>query len=253
MPNIQIFRKENLQMKTRSLLALSLVSLVSLVGCGKSSGRSYKAERDFCYFLSGNLIQGVELEDIDYGPKAVYEGKDAAGNPIYGGGASFFTVWYDTETESVAIEDMYYTIAYSLDETTGDPVAPAITDIIEYLEGDLQNLTQAYVNYIKSEDPSFSGVVRSEGGEDYCVATEGAGKDKVDSILGIYFMEDSESGKEFLIFIEADCYYYSQAELVEMYGDEYEEAKEYYHWKFTEFDDKEYLKVLSFSIDVMPY
>ena len=242
-------------MKKSSLLALPLVSLVTLVGCNQGSGKSYKVHKQLCFEVSSYLFDDVELDDIDAGPKAVYEGEGQ-----YTGGANFYAEFYTgTRDGQATLDEFYYTIAYVYNEQAERFDKPNISQAIEDLaqsEYPLVNYTSEMVSYQQSQGYMKDFVVRGEADEPYSTYSKGTDAKEQSTILGIYVFGDFE----YICWVEIDHMFIGRQEMIEMYKKYgYTEAdyvqdmevKAGVEYKSFAGDTEQYLECVAVSIDVL--
>lgn len=155
-------------MKKSSLITVALASLVALVGCNKQptpKKEKYPEEKSIVSACVSAFFGDEVLDYIETGDEAVYLGKDEEGNPVYGPGASFDVIFWDTqdaetgETTVYSLGSIIGFIGYNVVEE--EYAAPDITAVMEEAELNFNYTAYAW-NY-----PSF---IHNEGGEDYLIA-----------------------------------------------------------------------------------
>ena len=157
-------------MKKSSLITVALASLVALVGCNKQpSGpkEKYPEEKSIVSTCVSTFFGDDVLDYIETGDDAVYLGKDEEGQPVYGPGASFDVIFWDSqdevtgETTVYSLEKIIGLIGYNYDSETGEYAEPDISGVME--EAELN------YNYTSTAWP-YAAYIHDEGGEDYLMA-----------------------------------------------------------------------------------
>lgn len=181
-------------MKKSSLLAISLVSLVSLVGCNKpSGGNKYAKQTKIVSNVVSEFFGSDAVEYVDYGPEAVSIGDDEeTGEEIYGPGASFNVFLWDIQEEGaepvlVDLASINELICYTEDASTGEKGAPLITDLCE------QNGLN--FNYTEYAWPYGEDYIFDEGGEKYFkyeLTAKGTGEHLGYQLEGCYLTIDED-------------------------------------------------------------
>ena len=198
-------------MKKSSLLALPLVSLVTLVGCNQGSGKSYKVHKQLCFEVSSYLFEDVDIKDIDAGPKAI---QDSDG---YYGGAEYYDEFYTgTRDGDCSLDSFYDLIAYVYNEQTEVFGKPKISKAIEdraQAELPLRNYTSEMVAYQQSMGYMMDFTVHSEAGEPYASMQKGADAKEQSAMMGIYVFGDFE----YTCWVEISHLYIGRQEMIDMY------------------------------------
>ena len=182
-------------MKKSSLLALSLVSLVSLVGCNKKSGgNKYAKETKVVSSVVSEFFGSDTVEYIDYGPEVVDLGADpSTGEEVYGPGASFSVTFWDVFEEGAEapvlmdLASINPLICYTEDAETGEKGAPLITSLCEQ-----NGLNFNYTAYAWDFGEEY---LFDEGGETYFkyeLTAKGTGEHLGYQLEGCYLKVDEE-------------------------------------------------------------
>ena len=204
-------------MKRSGLLALSMVSLVALVGCGNNGGQKdkYAFEKKLVTDTVRSFFGADSLSYVRSGEQGILDGWDDDDNPIYVPGAQFSVIFWDSEdsegnVSSCAPEEFLYTIGYQEDES-GNKSAPLISQIVE--DNELYNVTKQM--YSKAPASYF----KKEGGQDYlyCNLAEGfEGK----QMAGVYCTADEDGYIEYVLSVEFLCVRVARDDIARYFGDE---------------------------------
>ena len=210
-------------MKKSSLLALSLASLVGLVGCNKqpSGGNKYAKEERLVKNVVNEFFGAGSDEYVDSGAEVVYLGKDSTtGEEIYGPGAAFDVIFWDSydEQEGAALVDydsVIGTIGYNVNSETSEYEAPAITALME--ENGLNfNYTQYAWNY-------GSDYLFDEGGElyfKYQVTSLQTGDPLGWQLCGVYLTLDEQYNILMRLDVELMTVNIARSDLVTFFGEQ---------------------------------